>query len=428
MPVTSVSARSTLSKSSSNEYQILKRALVNFSCIALIAAIFSLASFFNLGTFELNSNFINVLIGSIAIYGINSVIIHKLGKYPGSKPSAYLIPTTVIMLLVLVAGINLLRLDYSRVAIVIAFIAVPLCAIIEFSYIHFRIRGKYAVMPFGFHKELVETDPKHFALLENPKLTEKCKGLIIDPNADTPDQWQTFAAHTLASDLPVLSSVSVFEALTGKSPLNHYADVTNGELKPSKFFLAFKRFYETLLIVLSSPLVLPLILVTAILIKLESRGPAFFTQRRVGLSGKEFTMYKLRSMCQDSEIKGAQFAGEDDPRITRIGKVIRKMRIDEIPQFLNIIKGDMSLIGPRPEQASFVKEFEKSIPLYSFRHVVRPGITGWAQVTHGYAASEDETREKLAHDFFYVKNLSLSLDINIVFKTIKTMLTGFGAR
>jgi len=133
-------------------------------------------------------------------------------------------------------------------------------------------------------------------------------------------------------------------------------------------------------------------------------------------------------MCQDSEKSGAQFAQANDMRVTRVGKFIRKTRIDELPQFFNILKGDMSLIGPRPEQRTFVEQFEKEIPFYAYRHVVRPGITGWAQVTQGYAADADETRIKLEHDFYYIKNFSLWLDILIVLKTIRTMLTGFGAR
>ena len=133
-------------------------------------------------------------------------------------------------------------------------------------------------------------------------------------------------------------------------------------------------------------------------------------------------------MCKDSEKNGAQFAQSRDMRVTRIGKFIRKTRIDELPQFFNILKGDMALIGPRPEQKAFVEQFEKNIPFYNYRHIVKPGITGWAQVTHGYAATEDETQVKVEHDFFYIKHFSFSLDVLIFFKTIHTMLTGFGAR
>ena len=133
-------------------------------------------------------------------------------------------------------------------------------------------------------------------------------------------------------------------------------------------------------------------------------------------------------MGKDSEKHGAQMATTNDMRVTRVGKFIRKTRIDELPQFFNVLKGDMSLIGPRPEQKVFVDQFEQEIPFYNYRHIVKPGITGWAQVTHGYAGDADETRVKIEHDFYYIKHISFSLDILIVFKTIKTMLTGFGAR
>src|SRR5690554_7341673 len=133
-------------------------------------------------------------------------------------------------------------------------------------------------------------------------------------------------------------------------------------------------------------------------------------------------------MRRDSEKDGARFASTGDARITRVGRYIRKTRLDEIPQFINVLKGDMSLIGPRPEQRAFANTFEKVIPFYTYRHVVKPGITGWAQVVHGYAADADDTRVKIEHDFYYIKHFSLWLDILIVVKTIKTILTGFGAR
>jgi lipopolysaccharide/colanic/teichoic acid biosynthesis glycosyltransferase len=124
----------------------------------------------------------------------------------------------------------------------------------------------------------------------------------------------------------------------------------------------------------------------------------------------------------------AQFAGEEDPRITRVGRFIRKYRIDELPQFFNVLKGDMSLIGPRPEQPEFVERFDEELPFYIYRHVVKPGITGWAQVRQGYAANVDQTREKIEYDFYYIKHCSLFLDIFILLLTVRTMCTGFGAR
>jgi len=354
---------------------------------------------------------------------------HKLGRFPGSRPLAYLLPTVAISSLILIASINVLRLEYSRLAIIIAFFSVLIVTYLEFKFLQSKQKGLYAVIPFGFYQALIDCNKQRFFVLPNPAFNkEKYTGIILDSSASLPVNWQQFIVENLSNDIHIFNSITAYESITGRSPLDHYGEVTYGELKPAPLYLMLKRTLETFLVLLSTPLTIPLVLIVAVAIKVESKGPAFFTQKRIGKGGNEFLMYKLRSMCFDSEVDGAMFAGENDPRITRIGKVIRKLRIDEIPQFLNILKGDMSLIGPRPEQASFVKEFEKVIPLYSYRHVVRPGITGWAQVTHGYAADEDQTREKLSYDFYYVKNLSLWLDLNIIFKTIKTMMTGFGAR
>lgn len=189
-----------------------------------------------------------------------------------------------------------------------------------------------------------------------------------------------------------------------------------------------KRMLDLCILLLTAPIILPLAVITAILIKLDSKGPVFFTQQRVGQLGRSFTMYKFRSMTTDSEEDGSKFARENDLRVTRLGKFIRKFRIDEIPQFINVLKGDMSVIGPRPEQATFVELFNDEIHQYDLRHMVKPGITGLAQVQHGYVASKRGTEVKLNYDLFYIRNYSIKLDLMIVWKTIKTILTGFGAR
>ena len=193
-------------------------------------------------------------------------------------------------------------------------------------------------------------------------------------------------------------------------------------------YVSFKRILDLSLIVVFSPVIISIMIVTAILIKIESRGPVFFWQKRVGMHGKIFNMLKFRSMTTGSEKKGSKFAQSGDKRVTRFGRIMRKMRIDEIPQLWNIIHGDMSLIGPRPEQVAFVEKFEKSIPRYSIRHIVRPGITGLAQVEQGYVDDENGTRTKLVYDLHYIENLSFKMDMKIVGKTIYTMATGFGAR
>ena len=373
--------------------------------------------------------FTNVVIGALISYVTSSLILHNLGRFPGNRPLAYLLPVVSVSLLFVSAVIIFTRMDYSRSVLFAAIFIVPAVTYCEFKIRQGLQKGRYAVIPFGFYENLIALNSSKFVVLESPVLDrDDFIGIVVDSNEALPAEWQQFIAEQLSQDMPVMDSVTAYESVTGKSPLDHYGELASHELLPSQAYLTAKRLIESCIILATAPITVPFVLTVAIAVKIESKGPAFFVQRRVGKGGREFSMYKIRSMRTDSEINGAQFAGEDDPRITRIGKFIRKMRIDELPQFINILKGDMALIGPRPEQAAFVKEFEKVIPLYSFRHIVRPGITGWAQVTHGYAADEDETREKLAHDFYYVKNLSLWLDLDIVFKTVKTMLTGFGAR
>lgn len=173
---------------------------------------------------------------------------------------------------------------------------------------------------------------------------------------------------------------------------------------------------------------MPLLFVVAIAIKLESKGPVFYRQRRVGLYGREFDVIKFRSMGTDAERAGAIWASKNDSRVTRVGKFIRKTRIDEIPQAINVLRGEMSFVGPRPERPEFVTLLEKEIPFYSDRHKVKPGITGWAQVEFEYGASVEDARVKHTYDLYYIKNFSIFLDLVILLKTVRVTLFGVGSR
>jgi sugar transferase (PEP-CTERM system associated) len=175
-------------------------------------------------------------------------------------------------------------------------------------------------------------------------------------------------------------------------------------------------------------LVAPVMLVTGILIRLTSKGPALYSQVRVGRWGAPFTMWKFRSMRTDAEAAGPQFAKKKDPRITGIGRFIRKTRIDELPQLINILRGQMSLVGPRPERPVFVKQLEEKIPFYGQRHQVKPGLTGLAQISYGYSEGEEDHLHKLQYDLCYIKNLSVTLDLAIMAKTLKVVVLGTGAR
>ena len=225
--------------------------------------------------------------------------------------------------------------------------------------------------------------------------------------------------------------VSFYERLTGRIPVQH---VDPSWLIFSRGFAVtrWRSMVQRLLDLIVSTLLLvitsPVMLLTAIAVRLDSPGPALYRQERVGLFGAPFQVVKFRSMCQDAEKDGAVWAAENDSRITRCGAFIRKVRIDELPQLWNVLKGEMSLVGPRPERPMFVEELVKLIPFYGMRHDVKPGVTGWAQINYPYGSSVEDAVHKLEYDLYYVKHMSLALDAMIIFRTVKTVLFQLGAR
>ena len=198
---------------------------------------------------------------------------------------------------------------------------------------------------------------------------------------------------------------------------------------PSRGSAVVREFYSLAVAFTAAVLLAPLMLVVAVLIKLTSRGPVLYRQMRVGLNGKPFVLYKFRSMRQDAEADtGAVWAAKDDPRVTPLGRWLRRLRIDEVPQLFNVLRGEMAIVGPRPERPEFVKTLTEKLPFYQQRHSVRPGITGWAQINHKYTDTLEDTLIKLEYDLYYIKNMSLALDGYIIFQTAKVMLLSRGAQ
>ncbi|HWR53825.1 MAG TPA: sugar transferase [Bryobacteraceae bacterium] len=205
--------------------------------------------------------------------------------------------------------------------------------------------------------------------------------------------------------------------------------IFSGELGPRPANLALQTCYSFPLALFGFIIALPVMILAAVAVRLTSKGPALFRQVRVGLSGKPFTLYKFRSMRLDAEAgTGAVWATKDDPRITMVGKWIRKLRVDELPQLWNVLRGDMSIVGPRPERPEFVRILSEKIPYYPQRHSVKPGITGWAQINHKYGDTIEETVTKLEYDLYYIKHMCMSLDLYVMFHTVKTMLRQRGAQ
>ncbi|HEX7530378.1 MAG TPA: TIGR03013 family XrtA/PEP-CTERM system glycosyltransferase [Pyrinomonadaceae bacterium] len=236
---------------------------------------------------------------------------------------------------------------------------------------------------------------------------------------------------SLSGDVSIEESASFYERLTGRVLLDLIRPswlIFSSRGRRARLNELASATMHRAVALLGAILSLPIVIVTAILIKIESRGPVLYKQERVGKNGRVFTLMKFRSMRVDAEKDGPVWAKTEDERMTRVGGIIRKIRVDEIPQFWNILCGDMNFVGPRPERPHFIAQLAQEIPFYEQRHLIAPGLTGWAQIKYPYGASIEDAKQKLAYDLYYIKNQSITLDATIMFETIKTILLGRGGR
>jgi sugar transferase (PEP-CTERM system associated) len=260
---------------------------------------------------------------------------------------------------------------------------------------------------------------------------EPWTGIVACAGNHLPDALVENLLKIRLSGVRVIDLADFYEATWFKVPVHYlqrswFALAQGFQLLHNPIGLRLKYIFDVigagLLLLLSSPV----LLLAAIAVKLESPGPLIFQQTRVGENGKLFTVYKLRSMREDAERDGAAWATKGDPRVTRVGSFIRATRIDELPQLINVLKGEMSFIGPRPERPEFMEQLEGAIPFYNLRHILRPGVTGWAQVNYPYGASVEDALQKLQFELYYIKNYSLLLDVEIILRTIRVVLFGRG--
>ncbi len=271
-------------------------------------------------------------------------------------------------------------------------------------------------------------DPKSESV---PDLPDRNVTMAVDLRVVLSERVAQYISSCDVAGYNIQPFTSIYEEHTGRVPLVHLAEgweISTPLLEVAPW-LPGKRAVETLVTLLTAPIWAILAGLVAFYLKLSTGGgPALFKQERVGFGGAPFTMYKFRSMEEDAEKDGPSFASKQDHRLIPGGRFLRKSRLDEIPQLWNVLKGDMSLVGPRAEQVPFADAFTGQIPFYPHRHLVRPGITGWAQVNYGYADDEADTVEKLTYDLYYIKHMSPVMDLRVLWKSVWTVLTGFGAR
>lgn len=373
---------------------------------------------------------INTLLGIFITCITAGFFLSRVLCYPGVNTLSYMIPTVTAVYGILFGVLLLFRLEYSRPVIISSYVfALVSCWAIYYLGVRFG-KVKYSIIPVGNYQKLCALTAVEWNVLHKPDSSLFLgNAVVVDfHSSGLTSEWQKLLTDFVLLGVPIYHSKTIYASLTGRVSVEQLYENDLGSAIPSLLYFFLKRFVDLLVVIITLPLFMPVVLITAVLVKLESPGPVFFKQKRVGFGNKDFVIYKFRSMYDSSSLCCASFAQEIDSRVTRVGHFMRKYRIDEIPQFFNVLKGDMSLIGPRPEQRFFVEKFESELPFYMYRHMVRPGISGWAQVMYGYSYDTNGARVKLEYDFYYIKNFSLWLDILIVFKTIKTMLTGFGAR
>lgn len=362
---------------------------------------------------------------------LSSTLLGRLSRYPGYDPISSVFPAVTIgfglVLLVIVLG----HLPYARSLLITGFTL----TLVWFSFIVFAKRRwrkpRLAVLPLGSAPCLEGLPNVQWVPLTSPGLNSvlpRIDGIVSDLSAQTPQEWADFMIASAASGMAIYDSVLTRELMTGEVELDHPGKIGLNALLPQRGYLVFKTAIDVLAALVLAPLFLIVIGLTAIAIRAESAGPVFYVQTRVGYRGHQFRCYKLRSMTVDADRSGPSFTSDGDPRVTKVGRFIRKYRIDELPQIFNILKGEMSWIGPRPEAVALATHYARNIPFYAFRHAVKPGITGWAAVRQGNVAEIDAATTKLRNDFFYIKHISPSLDAFIAMKTIWIILTGFGSR
>ena len=369
-----------------------------------------------------HGNWLRLAVAVGVAYGAAMLLETRVGQFPGVQRSRVVLVSVSLCFLGLLGVVSLTRWYYSRTFLGVSY---GLTLLWQWLLAGWGRRLRLGLVPGALTEAIYALPGVHWYWLSDKQAVAGLDGIVVDLHDDLSPEWMRFLADCRLRGLPVYHAATVWEGMTGRVSLAHLGEGLL-PMPPDPAYLFLKRVGETGLILLALPVLVPLAALVALAVWWDSPGPVLFWQERMGQGGKPFWMVKFRSMRVQPA--GTQFARVGDHRLTRVGKWIRRFRLDELPQLWHVLRGEMSLIGPRPEQVPFAQEFSQRIPYYMCRHLVKPGITGWAQVNQGYAAGVQETRLKLEYDLYYVKYLSLWLDGLIVAKTIKTIMTGFGSR
>jgi lipopolysaccharide/colanic/teichoic acid biosynthesis glycosyltransferase len=377
-----------------------------------------------------NSQLTSLLAAVAALLGFRRVTI-----YPGTRAFGYILPafsTTFGIAVTLLLG---LRIDYSGSMLLTGYAAT---VTVTFLLGYFDQRGaprRMYYVPVGNTGIVADTPQIDWVRMDGPALPDDPGAAIVaDLRTTHSPEWERMLAQAAISGIPVYHTKQLRESLTGRVQIEHLSENSFGSLVPALGYRGVKRTIDVVASIVLLPILIPLLLAVALVVRVSSPGPVLFRQRRMGYRGVPFDMLKFRTMVErsvdadDAAVRHDAITRDGDDRITRPGRFLRKSRLDELPQIVNILRGEMSWIGPRPEAVPLSQWYESELPFYSYRHIVRPGITGWAQVNQGHVAGLDDVHVKLYYDFYYIKFFSSWLDLLIALRTVGIMLTGFGAK
>lgn len=363
------------------------------------------------------------------------LVLTRMIRYPGVSHAGTIMPTMASAYGIVVAALLILREPYSNSILLICFTGSATVQYIVAAHLRQIEKPLHYIVPGGHADAIMRLRGCDSHVWPTPDAPLPKGALVVaDLHFDHNDEWERRIAEAALNGVPIFHYKQVLEALTGRVQIDHLSENVLGSLIPSNSYHGVKRLADLIGALVLLPLLAPLLIAAGIAIKLDSPGPIFFRQQRVGFRAKRFHVLKFRTMRPAVESVGphgdvrADITLEDDERVTRIGRWLRRTRIDELPQIWNILTGDMSWIGPRPEALSLAEWYAGEIPFYAYRHIVRPGISGWAQVNQGHVTDIEDIHTKLQYDFFYVKHFSYWIDIIIAVRTVAVVINGFGAK
>lgn len=365
--------------------------------------------------------------------------IYRSAGLPAAERTGMLLVTTLAPFLMLMLGFALLQQPYSRGAVLLVYVLCTMWFVAGDRLQKRRHVQRLACLDPGIGEWLSSWCGKDWLGSHDIELYPlpangtdagdllAFDGVVLDRRVASSVERSQLLGTLKLNHMRLYSVEAVAELLSGRKMLPAEQDEL-WELDGNPAYDVTKRALDVVAVLIMSPLWLGLCVIVGLTVRFSSTGPAFYSQLRVGRNGRPFRLWKFRSMRHQAQESVARFAQANDDRITGVGRFIRRWRLDELPQLYNVLLGHMSLIGPRPEQLAFVETFATRIPAYPYRHLVRPGITGWAQVQQGYAEGEEATAVKLSYDLYYVAHYSMALDLLIAYKTVRIVLNGFGSR